>query len=257
MAYSVIIPARYASSRLPGKPLLMLAGQPMIQWVWQLAHQSDAQRVIIATDDERIQTAAQAFGAEVVMTRSDHLSGTDRLQEVVAQAGFDDDDIVVNVQGDEPLLPTLLIRQVADNLAAHPEASIATLCEPIDDVDAVFNPNIVKVTMDINGLALTFSRSPMPWSRDHFQPGQTPNKLPGGALFNRHIGLYAYRVGFLHRYVSWAPAPIEQCEQLEQLRALWQGERIHVAQAAQPHPHGVDTEADARRVETLLLNPVG
>lgn len=256
MSFTAIIPARYASSRLPGKPLLPLAGKPMLQHVWEKARASGAERVVIATDDERIRQAAIAFGAEVCMTSPDHPSGTDRLQEVVAQLQLPPDALVVNVQGDEPLIPAVLINQVAANLAAHPEASIATLSEAIHEVAAVFNPNIVKVVTDINGLALYFSRSPQPWARDHFIEREAgrfrPDVLPVQVPFQRHIGIYAYRVAFLNQYVTWPPAPLEQAEQLEQLRALWQGHRIHVAQACEAHPAGVDTPEDYRRLQSLL-----
>ena len=161
-AFTVVIPARFASTRLPGKPLQEIAGKPMIQHVWEQACKSSAQQVVVATDDARIVSACEAFGARVVLTRVEHNSGTDRLAEVASQLGLASDAIVVNVQGDEPLIPPAIIDQVAANLAAHPEAAIATLAEPIEDVTALFNPNVVKVSSDINGLALTFSRAPLP-----------------------------------------------------------------------------------------------
>ena len=254
--FTVVIPARYASSRLPGKPLLAMAGKPMIQHVWEQAQKSRAGQVVIATDDQRIAEAAQNFGAQVCMTRADHPSGTDRLQEVAQQLQLDDQAIIVNVQGDEPLIPPALINQVAENLASQPQASIATLSEPITEIAAVFNPNIVKVVTDHQGLALYFSRSPQPWARDHFidkgRGHHQPDALPPGIHYQRHIGLYAYYAGFLNHYVTWSPAPIEQVEQLEQLRALWNGHRIHVAQACEHHPHGVDTESDYMRVKGYL-----
>lgn len=256
MSFTAIIPARYASSRLPGKPLLMMGGKPMIQHVWERACASHASRVVIATDDERIRDAALAFGAEVCMTSAEHPSGTDRLQEVARLLQLPDEALVVNVQGDEPLIPPALINQVANNLAACSEASMATLSEAIHEVAAVFNPNIVKVVSDCRGLALYFSRSPQPWVRDHFINQGTghfqPDALPAGVNFQRHIGIYAYRVAFLNQYVTWPPAPLEQAEQLEQLRALWQGHRIHVAEACEHHPHGVDTPEDYLRLKTLL-----
>ncbi|WP_114416401.1 3-deoxy-manno-octulosonate cytidylyltransferase [Marinospirillum perlucidum] len=255
-SFSVVIPARYASSRLPGKPLLQMAGKPMIQHVWEQARKSQAREVIVATDDERIAEAAQAFGARVCMTRSDHPSGTDRLQEVAAQLQMQAGEILVNVQGDEPLLPPALINQVAENLASHRQASIATLSEPITEIAAVFNPNIVKVVTDKEGLALYFSRSPQPWTRNHFhhrgQGNYQPESLPADFPYQRHLGLYAYYVDFLNQYVTWKPAPLEEAEQLEQLRALWNGHRIHVAQACEQHPHGVDTEEDYLRVKKHL-----
>ncbi|MNF28359.1 3-deoxy-manno-octulosonate cytidylyltransferase [compost metagenome] len=249
-AFTVVIPARFGSSRFPGKPLKLIAGKPMVQHVWEQARKSAAQHVVIATDDARIFEACQGFGAEVLMTRDDHNSGTDRLAEVAAQLGLAPDAIVVNVQGDEPLIPPALIDQVAANLAAHAEAGIATLAEAIDDVEALFNPNVVKVVADLHGLALTFSRAPLPWARDAF--AQSRDNLPAGVPYRRHIGIYAYRAGFLHDFVSWGPCWLEDTEALEQLRALWHGVRIHVADAVQTPPPGVDTPEDLERVRRLL-----
>lgn len=248
--FTVVIPARYGSSRFPGKPLKVIAGKPMVQLVWEQARKSSAQRVVVATDDVRIFEACQAFGAEVLMTRDDHNSGTDRLAEVAMQLGLAADAIVVNVQGDEPMIPPAVIDQVASNLAAHPEAGISTLAEPIDDVAALFNPNVVKVSSDINGLALTFSRAPLPWARDALAANR--DELPAGVPFRRHIGIYAYRAGFLHDFVSWGPCMLENTENLEQLRALWNGVRIHVADAREAPPAGVDTPEDLERVRRLL-----
>ncbi|WP_122740264.1 3-deoxy-manno-octulosonate cytidylyltransferase [Pseudomonas viridiflava] len=248
--FTVVIPARYGSSRFPGKPLKVIAGKPMIQLVWEQARKSSAQRVVVATDDVRIFEACQAFGAEVLMTRDDHNSGTDRLAEVATQLGLAADAIVVNVQGDEPMIPPAVIDQVASNLAAHPEAGISTLAEPIDDVAALFNPNVVKVSSDINGLALTFSRAPLPWARDALAANR--DELPAGVPLRRHIGIYAYRAGFLHDFVSWGPCMLENTENLEQLRALWNGVRIHVADALEAPPAGVDTPEDLERVRRLL-----
>ena len=248
--FTVVIPARYGSSRFPGKPLKVIAGKPMVQLVWEQARKSSAQRVVVATDDVRIFEACQAFGAEVLMTRDDHNSGTDRLAEVAAQLGLAADAIVVNVQGDEPMIPPAVIDQVASNLAAHPEAGISTLAELIDDVAALFNPNVVKVSSDINGLALTFSRAPLPWARDALAANR--DELPAGVPLRRHIGIYAYRAGFLHDFVSWGPCMLENTENLEQLRALWNGVRIHVADALEAPPAGVDTPEDLERVRRLL-----
>ena len=250
MDFIVVIPARYASTRLPGKPLQDICGKPMIQHVWQQAKQSAASRVVVATDDARIVEACQAFGAEVLLTRADHNSGTDRLAEVATQLGLADDAIVVNVQGDEPLIPPAIIDQVAANLAAHPEAGIATLGEPIQDAATLFNPNAVKLVADVNGLALTFSRAPLPWARDQFAASR--DSLPDGVPFRRHIGIYAYRAGFLHNFVAWGPCWLEDTECLEQLRALYHGVRIHVADALQSPPAGVDTPEDLQRVRALL-----
>ncbi|MBZ0071265.1 MAG: 3-deoxy-manno-octulosonate cytidylyltransferase [Gammaproteobacteria bacterium] len=248
--FKVVIPVRYGATRLPGKPLRPLAGRPMVEHVYRRACESGAAQVIIATDDVRIETVARGFGAEVVLTSADHPSGTDRIAEVIDRLGWMDDSIVVNVQGDEPLMPPALIRQVADNLAAHPEAAIATLGTPIDDAGELFDPNVVKLVADRQGLALYFSRAPIPWDRDGFTHDR--QRLPPGIPYRRHLGLYAYRAAFLRAYRDLEPAPFEGGERLEQLRALWHGYRIHVADAvAQPGP-GVDVEADAQRVEALL-----
>ncbi len=249
-AFTVVIPARFASTRLPGKPLQMIAGKPMVQWVWEQASKSRAERVVVATDDQRIVEACQGFGAEALLTREDHNSGTDRLAEVAAKLGLAADAIVVNVQGDEPLIPPAVIDQVAANLAAHPEARMATLAEPIEDAETLFNPNVVKVVSDLDGLALTFSRSTLPWARDAF--ARNRDELPAGVPYRRHIGIYAYRAGFLQDFVSWGPCWLENTESLEQLRALWHGVRIHVADALEAPPTGVDTAEDLERVRRLL-----
>jgi 3-deoxy-manno-octulosonate cytidylyltransferase (CMP-KDO synthetase) len=248
--FTVVIPARYASTRLPGKPLQDIAGKPMVRHVWEQARKSGASRVVVATDDARIVEACQAFGAEVLLTRADHNSGTDRLAEVASQLGLADDAIVVNVQGDEPLIPPAIIDQVAANLAAHPEAGIATLGESLQDAAQLFNPNVVKLVADASGLALTFSRAPLPWARDAFASQR--EQLPEGVPFRRHIGIYAYRAGFLHDFVAWGPCWLENTECLEQLRALWHGVRIHVADALEAPPAGVDTPEDLQRVRQLL-----
>ena len=249
-AFTVVIPARYQSTRLPGKPLQLIAGKPMIQWVWEQACKSSAEHVVVATDDPRIVAACQAFGAEVVMTRADHESGTDRLAEVAQALGLAPDAIVVNVQGDEPLIPPVLIDQVAANLASAQAAAMATLAEPIQDVESLFNPNVVKVATDVNGLALTFSRAPLPWARDQF--AEDRGVLPAEVPYRRHIGIYAYRAGFLQDFVAWGPCWLENVERLEQLRALWHGIRIHVADAIEAPPAGVDTPDDLERVRRLL-----
>jgi len=249
-AYTVVIPARYASTRLPGKPLQDIAGKPMIRHVWEQASRSGAQRVVVATDDQRILQACEGFGAQALLTRADHSSGTDRLAEVAEKLGLSDDAIVVNVQGDEPLIPPAVIGQVALNLAQHPEVAIATLAEPISDPQALFNPNVVKVLSDVNGLALTFSRAPLPWARDEF--ARVPDVLPPAVPYRRHIGIYAYRAGFLADFVAWGPCWLEETECLEQLRALWHGRRIHVADAVEAPPAGVDTADDLERVRKLL-----
>jgi 3-deoxy-manno-octulosonate cytidylyltransferase (CMP-KDO synthetase) len=250
-AFIAVIPARYASTRLPGKPLLEIAGEPMVTHVWRRARQSAASRVVVATDDARIREALAPCGAEVVMTRADHPSGTDRLAEVAERLGLADEAVLVNVQGDEPLIPPTLIDQVARRLFDDPEASIATLAEPISDVETLFNPNVVKVVRALSGRALYFSRAPIPWDREAF--AARPEWLETDAWL-RHIGLYAYRAGFLADYRDWPPAPLEQLEQLEQLRALQHGHAIQVALAAAPNPPGVDTLEDLARVRERLDN---
>ncbi|PID43499.1 MAG: 3-deoxy-manno-octulosonate cytidylyltransferase [Proteobacteria bacterium] len=255
MSFSVVIPARYSSTRLPGKPLLDIAGKPMVQHVYEKALASEASRVIIATDDERILEVAKKFGAETVMTSADHPSGTDRLEEVVRTTGFSAEDIVVNVQGDEPLVPPAMINQVASNLAAQTGASIATLCEEITEVADFVNPNVVKVTFDKNGMAMYFSRAPIPWPRSNFSELASIGdnaQMPTGHHFFRHIGIYAYRVRLLTRFVRWSPAPHEEIECLEQLRAMYNGEKIHVDVAEEASPAGVDTLADLEKVRHIL-----
>ncbi|WP_049629828.1 3-deoxy-manno-octulosonate cytidylyltransferase [Cellvibrio sp. pealriver] len=253
MSFYVVIPARYASTRLPAKPLKDIAGKPMIQHVYERACESDAAKVIIATDDARIESVAKRFGAHVCMTLATHNSGTDRLQEVAAQLGLGADDIVVNVQGDEPLIPSSVINQVAKNLAENRYASVATLSEPIHTLDDFRNPNIVKAVADQQGRALYFSRAPIPWPRDHFAQPET-NTLPVGLPVQRHIGIYAYRVALLNRFITWPQAVLEKIESLEQLRVLANGEAIHIAEACAQVPGGVDTEADLLRVKALLEN---
>jgi 3-deoxy-manno-octulosonate cytidylyltransferase (CMP-KDO synthetase) len=249
IGFRVAIPARYASTRLPGKPLKLLAGRPLIEQVYRRALASGALEVVIATDDPRIREVAEGFGATVCMTAPDHPSGTDRLAEVADQRGWPDEAIIVNVQGDEPQMPPTLVHRVAAELENHPDVGIATLCARIHDPAEVFDPNIVKVVRDARGDALYFSRAPIPWSRETFQSGGgTGCTLPAGVAYWRHIGLYAYRAAVLRRYPQLAPAPAERAEALEQLRALWHGIRVHVAEAAEAPPPGVDTEADLARV---------
>ncbi len=257
MSFVVVIPARFASTRLPGKPLIHLAGTPMIEHVYRAAQKSGAAQVVVATDDLRIEAAVKHFGGEVCMTRADHESGTDRLQEVAKFYGWRDEQIVVNVQGDEPLIPPAVIDQVAENLANNPSASASTLAWPVLDAEQMFDPNAVKVVADATGLALYFSRAPIPWHRDTFASAQPdvvnhPDVAAAGAM--RHIGIYAYKVGLLHQFVTWPMATLESIEKLEQLRILANGQRIHVATACVPVPAGVDTPADAERVKALLEN---
>lgn len=247
MSYIIVIPARYHSTRLPGKPLLAIGSKPMLQHVYERAQQTAASAVIIATDDKRIQAVAESFGAQVCLTAA-HPSGTDRLQEVVSKLGYKDDTLVVNVQGDEPLIAPQLIEQVANNLAQS-SADVATLCYPISQADDLFNPNLVKVVFDQQGYALYFSRAPIPWARDGF--AKAPKQMPQ-AQYYRHIGLYAYRAALLQRYVKWQPCELERLEALEQLRVLWYGGKIHVAVAKVEPVAGVDTPADLERVTALM-----
>lgn len=260
MAFVVIIPARFGSTRLPGKPLLDIGGQPMIQRVWERAGASAASRVVVATDDERVAAGVRAFGGEVCLTRASHESGTDRLQEVAQQLQLDDDQIVVNVQGDEPLIPPAVIDQVARNLAASRRAEIATLAKRIRTRADLFNPNVVKVVVDESQHALYFSRAPIPWDRDAWsgESAETAARdaAPLAGEWARHIGIYAYRVGFLHRFVGWPPGRLEQLEKLEQLRAMEQGVAIHVDESCEEIPAGVDTAEDLERVQQLFGAPL-
>lgn len=239
--FRIAIPARYASTRFPGKPLAMIAGRTMLEHVWQRAREAGADEVVVATDDDRIASAAEGFGARVCMTRADHASGTDRLAEVAALRGWGNDDIVVNLQGDEPLTPPVVLRQVADDLAACGDASMSTLAVPLEFTGAFEEPNVVKVVTDRAGYALYFSRASIPYPRD-----------PSAATARRHLGIYAYRAGFLRRFTALEPAPIERAEQLEQLRALWHGYRIHVRDAAAVPAAGVDAPEDLERVAAAL-----
>lgn len=252
MRFKVVIPARHASTRLPGKPLLDIAGKPMVVRVVEQALASGAEEVVVATDHADILKAVEAAGYRAVMTREDHVSGTDRIAEVAAIFGWAADAIVVNVQGDEPLIDPVLIREVARNLADHPEAAIATACHPIHDRESVFNPNIVKVVTDRAGYALYFSRAPIPYARDAYADGKREGALPDKLEVLRHIGLYAYKASFLHAYAQLAVSPVEQAESLEQLRAMWHGYRISVAVTAHAPATGVDTPEDLERVRTLL-----
>lgn len=251
MAFSVVIPARFQSSRLPGKPLLDLGGLSMLQRVYQQACKSGASKVYIATDHIDIVNHAKGFCDHVIMTREDHATGTDRLQEVVEHLALADDHIVVNVQGDEPLIPPMLINQVANNLQLFANASIATLAEPINDVAQVFDANAVKLVRNASNMAMYFSRAPLPWDRNW---NQTDSKLLPKDVYLRHLGLYAYRVSFLHRYVTWPQASCESLENLEQLRALHHGEGIHVDLAPQGMPDGVDTAEDLSRMRQFLAS---
>lgn len=247
--FTVIIPARYASSRLPAKPLAMIGNMPLVQHVHAQAKKSAALRVVVATDDQKIADTVLGFGGEVVMTLPSHESGTDRLEEAVRILGLGEDDIVVNVQGDEPLIPPAVIDQVAANLA-NAQVPMATLCEPVSCFADIRNPNIVKVAMNGQGIALYFSRAPIPYARDEFPSATDEQRFDG---WFRHLGIYAYRVSLLRRFVSWSVAPLERIEKLEQLRVLWNGVGIHVAESCVSIPPGVDTLDDLERVRRIVL----
>jgi 3-deoxy-manno-octulosonate cytidylyltransferase (CMP-KDO synthetase) len=238
--FHVLIPARYASSRFPGKPLAELAGRPMVVHVCERARASGAASVTVATDDQRIFDAVAQAGHRALMTRADHASGTDRIAEAAAALGLAGDAIVVNVQGDEPLIEPALIRDVAAALAGNREASLSTACHPVRDEAAFANPNVVKVVLDARGYALYFSRSGIPYPRE------------GRVVAHRHIGIYGYRVSFLQQYSSLPVSPLEQAEALEQLRALWHGFRIVVSVSDTESPPGVDTPQDLDAVRRML-----
>ena len=247
MSFIVVIPARYASTRFPGKPLVDLNGKPMVVRVAERASLSSARQVLVATDDARIAKACGDHGVAHVMTRNDHPTGTDRLSEVATVLNLPDDAVVVNVQGDEPMIPANVINQVATVLAAHPNAAIATLCHPIHDVADVTNPNVVKCVLSEVGEALYFSRAPIPFARDAWRNGV--DSIPDGLPMYRHIGLYAYRAGFLRRFPKLSVPAVETHEALEQLRALAHGFRIAVAVVQEPLPPGIDTPEDYERLK--------
>ena len=249
--FHVVIPARHGSQRLPGKPLLPIAGAPMIEHVYRRARESGARDVVIATDDERIRAAASRFTDRVCMTSAGHASGTDRIAEAVRQLGWSDDTIVVNLQGDEPLMPPRLLTTVAETLESHPDAAMATLAVPLSDTDQLFDTNSVKVVADSAGYARYFSRATIPWNRDVFRAGQPPQAawLEG---VHRHLGIYAYRAGFLADYTTLPVSPLERMESLEQLRVLWNGGRIAVEFVDRAPPAGVDTAEDLARVAAEL-----
>ena len=242
--FHVVIPARFASTRLPGKPLLTIAGRPLIQWVWQSAVQSKAASVVIATDDERIRSAAVKFGADCVMTSVDHASGTDRIAEAARARGFSGDDIVVNLQGDEPAMPPAVVARVAEALREAQGSDIGTAVAPIESLQQFLDPNCVKALRAADGRALYFSRAPVPWPRDNIVDGR-PAAFPGAW---RHIGIYAYRVRSLLQFAAWSPTPLEMAEKLEQLRALEHGMHIHLVALKEAPSAGIDTPADLERV---------
>lgn len=246
MSFIVIIPARYESSRFPGKPLVDIHGKPMVQHVYERSVASGAKQVIVATDDVRIEAVVNDFNGQVCMTSDIHESGTERLAEVIDILKIDDNEIVVNVQGDEPFIPNENITQVADNLASFSLAGMATLSVSIDDIDEALNPNAVKVVTDRSGYALYFSRATVPYDRTRFLKAWQDGKDIGaiGNFYQRHIGIYAYSAGFIKRYIEMEPSPLEKIESLEQLRVLWHGEKIHVEQAKIAPPPGIDTPND-------------
>lgn len=248
-SFIVAIPSRYGSTRLPGKPLRDIGGVPMVVRVAQRALEAGASQVVVATDDQRIVDALQGQGVDVCLTRADHASGSDRLAECVAHYGWDDDAIVVNLQGDEPFAPAAGIREVALALAQD-DAPMATLATPVLDAHELFDPNVVKLVRAASGRALYFTRAPSPWARDAFAHDR--DVLPDGIPFLRHIGIYAYRAGFLKRYATLARTPLEQAESLEQLRVLEHGFPIVARLTPEPFPPGIDTEADLERAERWL-----
>jgi 3-deoxy-manno-octulosonate cytidylyltransferase (CMP-KDO synthetase) len=250
--FHVVIPARYAASRLPGKPLLSIAGRPMIQWVWERACASGAASVSIATDDERIVKAAQEFGAECVLTSLQHASGTDRVAEVARARGLASDAIVVNLQGDEPLMSPAAIAAIAAALAARPAVDMATAVAPITSLAEFLDPACVKALRAPDGRALYFSRAPVPWPRDHAQGG-SPTAFEGAW---RHIGIYAYRTSSLFKFASLPPSVLEVAERLEQLRALEHGMGIHLVALSEAPPAGVDTPLDLERVRAAVARGV-
>lgn len=247
--FKVVIPARYSSTRLPGKPLVDIVGKPMVVRVVEQALASGADEVVVATDHSEVADVVQHHGYRVVMTRQDHTSGTDRIAEVVEQLAWPDHAIIVNVQGDEPLIPPDLIEEVALNLMQHAEASVSTACHVLHDKASMFNPNIVKVVLDASGHALYFSRAPIPYARDAFAGDK---EIPETMPVYRHIGIYAYRAGFLKTYAGLEQASIEKFEALEQLRVLWHGHKISVAVTEHAPAAGVDTKADLEHVRTLI-----
>lgn len=244
--FKVVIPARLASTRLPGKPLLDIAGKPMIVHVCERALEAGGE-VLVATDHESIAEAVSALNVKAVMTRVDHASGTERLCEVAQIMEWPEDTRIINLQGDEPLMDPELIHVLAEALE---QDSVATLSAPIIRPDELFDPNVVKVICDSRGHALYFSRAPIPWDRDHFQKSR--DSLPTEANHRRHIGIYAYKSGFLSRYTRWTRSPLEGVEALEQLRILWHGEKIRVIETDKAPESGVDTEADLQRIRKLL-----
>ena len=253
MSFRIVIPARFASTRLPGKPLRNICGKPMIAHVIDRAKQSEAEEVIVATDSNEIADAISDLDVRVCMTHENHQSGTERLSEVIEQLGFDDDQILINLQGDEPMMPPVCLNQVGQALENDTHLKMATLCTPLTDINELFDPHAVKVVRDVNDFALYFTRAAVPWSRDCFNEAHVKNrKMPQNQEYQRHIGLYGYRAGFVRQYLEWKSSDIEKTESLEQLRVLYYGERIKVITAAIPPGPGVDTHEDLNKVCELI-----
>jgi len=252
MAFTIIIPARYASGRLPGKPLLDIAGKPMISHVIACAKQSDADEVIVATDDERIARVASNDGITAYLTDESHNSGTERIAEVIDKHGISENTIIINLQGDEPLTPFQCLNQLGHALEHDPDAEMATLSTPITDINELFDWHIAKLVCDNDGHALYFSRAPIPWDREGFM--QDEKNMSGDGIFHRHIGLYAYRAGFVKEYNTWESCTLEKIESLEQLRVLYHGRKIKVITAEQLPGPGVNTLDELKRVEKILTN---
>jgi 3-deoxy-manno-octulosonate cytidylyltransferase (CMP-KDO synthetase) len=250
VAYTIVIPARYASTRFPGKPLEKLAGKPILEHVYRCASNSAASHIIIATDDQRIADTAIAFGADVCMTSTQHQSGTERINEVLEQRNISNDEIIVNLQGDEPFMPVACLDQVAGLLAQDASAVMATLSAPIENANDIFNSNIVKVISNTHGQAMYFSRAPIPWQRGCFEDNTA--KMNIDYQWQRHIGLYAYRAAYIKKYVDLPAASIEALESLEQLRVLWHGDRIVIAQASEAPGPGIDTREELEKAENYL-----
>jgi 3-deoxy-manno-octulosonate cytidylyltransferase (CMP-KDO synthetase) len=252
MSFHIVIPARYASSRLPGKPLRTIAGKPMLAHVIESALQSDAEKIIVASDDQRIIELAASYPVQTCMTSVDHNSGTERIHEVIERFKLPDETIIVNMQGDEPLMPSACLNQVGHALAQHRDVEMATLSTPAESIEELFDWNVIKLVRDHADNALYFSRAPIPWDREAFMHKEPT--LASFANFHRHIGLYAYRAGFVKRYIEWGSCDLEQIESLEQLRVLYHGHKIKVVDAEQIPGPGVNTEEELQRAEQLILS---
>ncbi len=251
MEFHIIIPARFASTRLPGKMLLDIAGKPMLWHVYEKAKASGAETVTIATDHEDIQAAAKAFGADVIMTSVDHQSGTERISEAVEALGLDEEEVVIGLQGDEPMISPLVIRQLAESLQEHDNVKIASICQEIRDVESLYNPNIVKVVLNRRHFAMLFTRAPIPWQKAMEKEIAQINLEHH---YHQHIGIYGYRVGFLKDFMNWPNCPFAELESLEQLRILWNGGRIFMNIAMEPVVAGIDTAEDLERVRSLFTD---